>query len=103
MIERHSSGKTKRLTIGADKGYDTNGFVSDLREMCVTPHVAQKAKGSAIDGRTTRHESYKISMRRPIHRGVAHMKFSFTFVMAAYNLIRMPKLLDIRSASAAAA
>lgn len=122
MIERHSPGSTKRLTVGADKGYDTNGFVSDLREMCVTPHVAQKAKGSAIDGRTTRHEGYEISqrrrkmveepfgwaktiggIRRPMRRGVAHMKFSFTFVMAAYNLIRMPKLLDSRSASAAAA
>lgn len=122
MIERHSPGSTKRLTVGADKGYDTNGFVSDLREMCVTPHVAQKAKGSAIDGRTTRHEGYETSqrrrkmveepfgwaktiggMRRPMRRGVAHMKFSFTFVMAAYNLIRMPKLLDSRSASTAAA
>lgn len=119
MIERHSPGSTKRLTVGTDKGYDTNGFVSDLREMCVTPHVAQKAKGSAIDGRTTRHEGYEVSqrrrkmveepfgwaktiggMRRPMRRGVSHMGFAFTFVMAAYNLIRMPKLLDSRSASA---
>ena len=54
MIHRHSPGSTRRLTLGADKGYDAAGFVSDLRQACVTPHVAQKARHSAIDGRTTR-------------------------------------------------
>src|SRR5690606_22419997 len=47
MIERHAPGSTRRLTVGADKAYDVAGFVADLRTMCVTPHVAQKAKGSA--------------------------------------------------------
>jgi len=78
----------------------------------VTPHVAAKVKGSAIDGRTTRHESYKVSQRRRKLveeafswgktiagmakvkvRGLARVRFKFTFTMAAYNLIRMPRLL----------
>jgi len=52
MINRHSPGSTRRLTLGADKGYDSADFVADLRRMVVTPHVAQKARHSAIDGRT---------------------------------------------------
>ena len=43
MIHRHSPGSTRRLTLGADKGYDAGGFVRDLRQACVTPHVAQKS------------------------------------------------------------
>ena len=54
MIHRHSPGSTRRLTLGADKGYDSADFVADLRQAYVTPHVAQKARHSAIDGRTTR-------------------------------------------------
>ena len=53
MIHRHSPGSTRRLTLGADKGYDAADFVRDLRKACVTPHVAQKARHSAIDRRTT--------------------------------------------------
>jgi hypothetical protein len=49
--------------MGADKGYDVQDFVNELRSMNVTPHVAAKAKGSAIDGRTTRHAGYAISQR----------------------------------------
>src|SRR6056297_3271083 len=49
MIHRHSPGSTRRLTLGADKGYDAAGFVTDLRQACVTPHVAQKSRYSAID------------------------------------------------------
>ena len=64
MIERHAPGSTRRLTLGADKGYDTSDFVDDLRAMCVTPHVAAKAKGSAIDGRTTRHAGAADLLRR---------------------------------------
>jgi transposase len=124
MIESHSPGSTRRLTVGADKAYDTAGFVEDLRAMCVTPHVAQNTSGrsSAIDGRTTRHAGYAISQRkrklieeafgwgktiggldRPMRHGEARMGFLFTFTMAAYDLIRLPRLLDTRSASAAAA
>jgi hypothetical protein len=66
MIERHTSGSTRRLTLGADKGYDSADFVADLRRMCVTPQVAQNDKGrrSAIDSRTTRHAGYEVSASR---------------------------------------
>jgi IS5 family transposase len=53
MINSHSPGSTRRLTLGADKGYDSADFVAALRRMIVTPHVAKKARHSAIDGRTT--------------------------------------------------
>jgi transposase len=58
---------TDRVTLAGDKGYDTRDFVAELREMAVTPHVAQntaRSGGSAIDGRTTRHAGYLISQRR---------------------------------------
>ena len=64
MIHRHSPGSTRRLTLGADKGYDCADFVKDLRQACVTPHVAQKVRYSAIDGRTTRHPGYAVSQKR---------------------------------------
>ena len=54
MIERHSPGSERRLTFSADKGYDASDFIAVLRRMCVTPHVAAKVRGSAIDRRTTR-------------------------------------------------
>jgi transposase len=112
MIERHSPGSERRLTLGADKGYDTSDFVADLRRMCVTPHVAAKAKGSAIDGRTTRHAGYAVSQKKrkqieepfgwaktvgPIAktmlRGLDRVGAQFTMTMAAYNLARLPRLL----------
>lgn len=55
MIRRHSPGSTRRLTLGPDRGYDSTDFVRDLRQACVTPHVAKKARHSATEGRTTRH------------------------------------------------
>ncbi len=64
MLHRHSPGSTRKLTLGADKAYDAAGFVADLRRACVTPHVAQKARHSAIDGRTTRHQGYALSIKR---------------------------------------
>jgi transposase len=112
MIDRHEEASEHPLTLAADKGYDTSDFVADLRRKGVTPHVARKAKGSAIDGRTTRHEGYKVSQRKRKLveeafgwgktiaglakvklRGLARVRFKFTFTMAAYNLIRMPRLL----------
>jgi hypothetical protein len=110
MIDRHDPGSERRLTLGADKGYDTADFVADLRQKCVTPHVASKVKGSAVDGRPTRHAGYKVSQRKRKLveeafgwgktiagmvkvRGLARVRFKFTFAMAAYNLIRMPRLL----------
>ena len=57
----------RRVTVGADKGYDTKGFVAECRQMKVPPHVAQNVKrngGSAIDARTTRAEGYAVSQRK---------------------------------------
>ena len=113
MIEAHAPESERRITVGADKGYDTADFVADLRAMCVTPHVAQNNKGraSAIDARTTRHPGYAVSQKkrklveepfgwgkvigglaRPMRRGLASMSFVFTFTMAAYDLIRLPRI-----------
>jgi hypothetical protein len=112
MIERASPGSTRRITLGADKGYDDRGFVAKLRKMCVTPHVAAKSKHSAIDARTTRHAGYATSQRKrklveepfgwgktvgPIAktmlRGLGRVGAQFTLTMAAYNLARLPRLL----------
>ena len=105
-------GSTRQITLGADKGYDERGFVASLRRMCVTPHVAAKARHSAIDGRTTRHAGYRVSQRKrklveepfgwgkvvgPIAktmlRGLDRAGAQFTLTMAAYNLARLPRLL----------
>jgi hypothetical protein len=63
MVHRHSPGLNRRLTLGTDKGYDSADVVADRRQACVTPHVAQKSRHSAIDGRTTRHEGYAVSIK----------------------------------------
>jgi transposase len=112
MIKRHSPGSTRRLTLGADKGYDSADFVAALRRMIVTPHVAQRVRHSAIDGRTTQHPGYALSQRRrkkieepfgwaktvggmaqTAHRGLDRVRAKFTMTMAACNLARLPKLL----------
>ena len=112
MIHRHSPGSTRRLTLGADKAFDTADFVADLRAACVTPHVAQKSRHSAIDGRTTRHKGYALSIRhrkrieeafgwaktvggmtQTLYRGVERVRARFILTMAANNLARLPKLL----------
>jgi transposase len=112
MVNRHSPGSTRRLTLGADKGYDSADFVAALRRMVVTPHVAQKVRHSAIDGRTTLHPGYALSQRRrkkieepfgwaktvggmaqTVHRGLDRVRAQFTMTMAACNLARLPKLL----------
>jgi transposase len=104
-----------RLTVGADKAYDTADFVAALRELNATPHVAQcitAHRGSRIDARTTRHPGYAVSqrirkqieegfgwiktvgaMRKTRHRGTARVGWMFTLTAAAYNLVRLPKLL----------
>ncbi len=105
-----------RATVAADKAYDTWDFVEKCRASNVIPHVAQK-KNSAIDGRTTRHEGYAVSLRkrkrieeifgwlktvgclRKIrYRGVSRVQWIFTFAIAAYNLVRM-RSLGISAAS----
>ena len=108
-------GGSKRVTVGADRAYDTKDFVQDLRERKVTPHVAQNTsnRSSAIDTRTTRHAGYAISqrkrkrveevfgwmktiavMRKTRHRGPDRVGWMFTFAAAAYNLVRMRNLME---------
>jgi len=106
---------SRRITMGADKGYDTKDFIAECRHLNVTPHVAQKVKrhgGSAVDRRTTRHDGYSISqrkrkrieecfgwlqtialMRKVRHRGIEKVGWVFTFAAGAYNLVRMRNLL----------
>src|SRR6266481_2174106 len=114
MIVRHSPG-ARRITLGADKGYDAAAFVADMRALNVTPHIAQNVSGrrSAIDARTTRHPGYAVSQQkrkrieesfgwgktigglaRPMLRGVKKLGFKFTLTMVSYNLIRLPKLIE---------
>jgi len=100
-----------RLTVGADKGYDTADFVQACRAMNITPHVAAKDKGSALDGRTTRHAGYATSQRRrklveevfgwmktvALSRklryiGQAKNRFWFTLLAASYNIVRLTNL-----------
>jgi transposase len=113
MIVRRSPG-SRRITLGADKAYDAREFVDELRELNVTPHLAQNTsnRDSAIDGRTTRHAGYAISQQkrkraeepfgwaktigglaRPMLRGARRLGFKFTLTMAAYDLVRLPKLI----------
>jgi transposase len=110
-----------QITVGGDKGFDTQQFVAECRHMNVTPHVAQntnRAGGSAIDARTTRHTGYAISqkkrkrieecfgwlkdvalLRKLKHRGLFKVGWIFTFAAAAYNLVRMRKLIPIPAAA----
>jgi IS5 family transposase len=102
-----------RVTVAGDKGYDTRDFVSELRRMKVTPHVAQNTAGrrSAIDGRTTNSEGYRVSQqrrkrieeffgwlktvagqRKTKYRGLWRVGWIYTFAAAAYNLVRMRTL-----------
>jgi transposase len=106
--------RPRAITLGADKGYDARDFVMELRELNVRPHVAQNicARRSAIDRRTTRHPGYAVSqrvrkrieeafgwiktvagLRQTRFRGLARVDLTFTFAAAAYNLVRLPKLL----------
>lgn len=118
MLDRRN--RSGRITLGADKAYDVTAFVEDLREREVTPHIAINgavskrgvARKTAVDGRTIRHAGYTISqiLRKRIEeafgwikaqagfdqikvRGLAKAQAVFTFAVAAYNLIRIPKLL----------
>ena len=103
-----------RITVGGDKLFDTNEFVATMRDLNVTPHVAQNDNGrrSAVDGRTTRHAGYRVSLalrkrieealgwiktiagqRKTRFRGTPRVDWMFTLAAAAYDLIRLPKLL----------
>ncbi len=113
-------GGKRRITLGGDKGFDVAAFVDNLRDRKVTPHIAVqdhltktgKRRKTKIDGRTTRHAGYRISQRirkrieeifgwvkvqggqdKTKFRGRQRVDASFTLALAAYNLIRLPKLL----------
>lgn len=111
---RRRQGRRGPRSVGADKAYDTQDFVRTVRELGIRPHVAQNVKragGSAIDGRTARHESYRLSQRqRPLIekvfgwmkqtggmrktklRGLGKVAWQFLMTAAAFNLWRLPKL-----------
>lgn len=113
---------TRQVTLAADKGFDQRALVKELRRMQITPHVAQNEKragGSAIDGRSTRHEGYQISQRvrkrveeifgwmktvglldKLRHRGVELANWVFLFTAAAYNLVRVRNLMAAAAAAA---
>jgi transposase len=119
MLEQVPGGRP--VTVGGDKGYDTRDFVTECRNLRVTPHVAQnlgRRGGSAIDGRTTRHSGYALSqrkrkrieecfgwlktialVRKVRHRGVCKVDWIFTFACAAYNLVRIRNLAVEASAA----
>jgi transposase len=121
LVMLEQVGGTNQVTVGGDKGYDTAEFVRECRHINVTPHVAQndsRPGGSAIDARTTRHAGYAVSqkkrkrieecfgwlkdialLRKLKHRGLFKVAWIFTFAAAAYNLVRMRKLIPIPSAA----
>jgi transposase len=119
MLKKQAK-RSKRITVGEDKAYDTSDHIAALRQMNVTPHVAQndcltktgKRRRSAIDARTTRHIGYQISqtcrkmvecifgwgkqhgtMRKTKHRGIAAVDADFVLNLIVYNLVRIPKLI----------
>lgn len=120
MIDSHRPGR-RRITLGADKAFDVSSFVAALRARRITPHIAVdghvrksgKPRKTAIDKRTTRHPGYALSqrirkrieepfgwlktiaqLRKTRHRGVARVGWMFTFAAAAYNIVRIPRLLE---------
>ena len=111
MLKKHVS---EGSTVGGDKGYNHRAFVEGCRELGITPHVAEKAKHSAIDGRTTRHAGYSWSMRirkrieeifgwskttggfrRTRFRGIRRTQQAGYFVGAALNLLRITRLAPL--------
>ena len=112
LIEPHAD-RPRAITLGADKAFDAEDFVNELRTMKVTPHVAQNtARRSAIDRRTTRHPGYAASQRirkrieeafgwiktvagqaKTRFRGLERVGFAFMVAAAAYNLVCLPRLL----------
>ena len=120
MLDRRA--RRRRITLGADKAYDVRQFIHDLRARRVTPHVAVDGhlsktgtpRSTALDGRTRHHPGYAVSQRcrkrieevfgwikasaglaKVKLRGRRKVEASFTLALAAYNLIRLPKLLAV--------
>jgi transposase len=122
LVDQRRGASRRRITLGADKAYDVTQFVADLRARQVTPHIAidghvrksgSKPRRTAVDGRVTRHAGYEVSQRcrkrieevfgwikgsaglaKVKVRGRARVDAAFTLALAAYNLIRLPKLLE---------
>ena len=112
-MARHGTRDQDETVISQNvKGYDSADFVAAVRRMVVTPHIAQKVRHSAIDGRTTHHPGYAVSQRhrkkieesfgwaktvggmaQTVHRGLDRVRAQFTMTMADCNLARLPKLL----------
>jgi transposase len=122
LVDRHRGESRRRITLGADKAYDVRQFVAELRARCVTPHIAidghvrktGRPRATAIGRRTTRHSGYDVSQRcrkrieevfgwikssaglaKVKLRGRSRVDAAFTLALAAYNLIRLPKLLVV--------
>src|SRR5271168_4534435 len=114
MLQDKRKGRRRRITVGADKAYDTKDFIAATRALNVTAHVTKNEKGrrSNLDRRTTRHPGYAISLSRrwliekgfgwlkqtgPIRqvklRGLHKVDWLFVFSCAAHNLMRLPKLI----------
>lgn len=120
LVDARLGRSRRRITLGADKAYDVTAFVEDLRARRVTPHIAidghltktGKRRKTAIDNRTTRHAGYAVSQRcrkrieevfgwlksaagmaKTRFRGRSRVDAAFILGLAAYNLIRLPKLL----------
>jgi len=118
MLAKAARKRGARITAGGDRAYDTKDFVMTLRQLEVTPHVAQNTtkRSSRIDQRTTRHPGYELSqrkrkrieevfgwiktvglMRKTRHRGARRVSWMFTFTAAVYNLVRMRNLAAMAS------
>jgi hypothetical protein len=118
MLQGQRKGGKRRITVGADKAYDTKDFIAATRELNVTAHVTRNDKGrrSNLDRRTTRHPGYAISLSRrwliekgfgwlkqtgPMRqvklRGLHKVDWLFVFSCAAHNLMRLPRLIAQRT------
>jgi len=119
LLEEKQKGGSRRITVGADKAYDTKDFVTAARALNVTAHVMKNEKGrrSHMDRRTTRHPGYAISLGRrwlvekgfgwlkqtgPLRqvklRGLHKVNWIFVFSCAAHNLLRLPRLIAQQAA-----
>ncbi len=117
MLQEKQKGRSRRITVGADKAYDAKDFVTAARVLKVTPHITKNDTGrrSNMDGRTTRHAGYGISLscrwlveksfgwlketgpvRQVKLRGLAKVDWIFVFSCAAHNLLRLPRLIERR-------
>ena len=113
MLAEKQQGRTRRITVGDDKAYDSKDFVRTVPELNVTPHITKNDKNrSNLDRRTTPQPGYAISLSRPWLiekgfgwlkqrgplrqvelRGVKKVDWLLVFSCAGHNMIRLPKLV----------